>query len=218
MKANRISRILATPFRRPSLLAIAALASGILYALNKQASIYDIKDPKWVVSMAGFILLSPLFNGVFIAFVRRSAPKQSTALKQAWNSTLEAYPRLMLAGVLVNLAVVAALFLFVLPGIYLGLRLSFYKQVLLIERGTILDGIRKSLQRTRGWRMPLRLLFSLSPFYGLLALGASLETRYPIGALGDALILILSALTFAWTNVLLTDLYVSGEEMPIPSR
>ena len=70
MTKPRLSEVLALPFRRPLLLALALLLSGILYGAGLQADLDEIGDPQWVVTMAVLLLVSPLFNGAYILAVQ----------------------------------------------------------------------------------------------------------------------------------------------------
>jgi hypothetical protein len=180
-----------------------------------QASIYDIQSPKWVITMAVFILVSPLFHGVVILLVCGIARREAISPWRALSQTAAFYPRLVVGEILVNLVVVAGLLLFVLPGIYVGLRFIFYKQAILIDQTTGAAALQTSLRCTTGWRIPLVLILLLVPFYGFVVLVGYLVAQYSLGAFGEGLAVVASALTLVWTNALLTNLYV--EPTPIPS-
>ncbi len=181
---------------------------------NMQASIYDIHSSKWVITMAVFILLSPLFHGVVILLVRGAARGEAISPWRALSQTAAFYPRLVVGEILVNLVVVAGLFLFVLPGIYVGLRFIFYKQAILIDQTTGTAAVQTSFRRTPGWRLPLVLILLLAPFYGFVVLIGYLVAQYSLGAFGEGLAVVASALTLVWTNALLTSLYVEPTTIP----
>lgn len=196
------------PFLRPVLLVWALVFVGVFYFVNLQASLYDITNPRWVVTMACLILLSPLFNGVFILLVHARQERQALSLGGAAAKTFTAYVPLVMGEVVVNLIVVAGGLFFVLPGIYLGLRLIFYKQEMLIggERHTM-NALRKSLARTTDWRRILSLLGALSLFYSPTVVVFFL----PVSLFWDLVAVLLSAFVFAWTNVFLTLMYQAKE-------
>ena len=214
MRLHRISWIVSLPFRQPVLLVASLLFSGILYVANMQASIYDIQSPKLVITMAVFILLSPLFHGVVILLVRGVERGDAISPWRALSQTAAFYPRLVVGEILVNLVVVAGLFLFILPGIYVGLRFIFYKQAILIDQTAGTAALQTSLRRTPGWRIPLVLILLLAPFYGLVILIGYLVTQYSLGAFGEGLAAAASALTLVWTNALLTSLYLEPTMVP----
>jgi len=214
MRLRRIKWIVSLPFRQPALLVASLLFSGILYVANMQASIYDIHSSKWVITMAVFILLSPLFHGVVILLVRGVERGEAISPWRALSQTAAFYPRLVVGEILVNLVVVAGLFLFILPGIYVGLRFIFYKQAILIDQTAGTAALQTSLRRTPGWRIPLVLILLLAPFYGLVILIGYLVTQYSLGAFGEGLAAAASALTLVWTNALLTSLYLEPTTIP----
>jgi len=214
MRSREIKWALLLPFRHPGLLLVSLLFAGALYAANMQASVYDIQSPKWVITMAILILLSPLFHGVAILRVRGVLSGQDMTMWQALLQTAVAYPRLVVGEILVNLVVVAGLFLFVLPGVYVGLRLIFYKQAILLDHATGVGAMRVSSRRTAGWRVCLSLLALLAPFYGLVILVGYVATVFSLGAFGEGLVVVASALFLIWTNTLLTRLYLESGHKP----
>jgi len=214
MRLRRISWMVLLPFRRPGLLLFSLLFSGALYVANMQASVYDIGSPKWVITMAILILLSPFFHGVVILRVRGVESGKDITTWQALLQTSVFYPRLVVGEILVNLVVVAGLFLFILPGVYVGLRLIFYKQAILIDHATGATALKVSSRRTTGWRISLFLLALLTPFYGLVVLIGYVATVFSWGAFGEGLVLVASALFLIWTNTLLTSLYLEPALMP----
>lgn len=64
-----------------------------------------------------------------------------------------------LASILVSLMVIVGLFLFIIPGIYLALRLQFYLAFIVEENAGIVDSLRRSWAITRGEAGPLFLLW-----------------------------------------------------------
>jgi hypothetical protein len=209
----RIDQLLRIPFRRPVLLCVAFSLSLVLALSNIHGILLEIEKPTWVLGMAVLILITPLFNGVFILLAHGEVQRKVFSLRYALNGALTDWPRLVIAGILSNLLVVAGLFLFLLPGIYIGLRLSFYKQAILIDRSSVTTAFRESWRRTGDWRIPLLLLLLLAPFYGLSALTVFFVNASSIGLAGEGLLLGVSTLTFAWTNTLLTSLYLSIQEV-----
>ena len=217
MRSPLIKETLLQPFQRPVLLVWALVSSGILYLVNRQANLYDIANPRWVITMASIILLSPLFSGGFILLLQAEHKGEKLSPWKAIVQTFSTYYSFLIAGeFLVNIIVIAGGILFVIPGIYFGLRLIFYKQEILIggARGTA--ALKKSIARTRKWRDTMFLFASLSLFY----LPTIAVFFVPMSLVWDAYALVVSALTFAWTNILLTRVYLDAVEgsMQDPSR
>jgi hypothetical protein len=196
------------PFQKPYLLVWAFTYSGLIYLLNLQASLYDIGNPRWVLTMAGIILLSPFFNGGFILLLRAGYSGQRLGFVEAIAQVVPAYGSLVLGQVLVSLIVGIGLMFFVLPGIYFGLRLIFYKQELLIagKRGT--EALKMSMVRTRQPGLKQVLFLYLSIAYLPVALSTAAAFFLPVSLLWDVLAVFSSALVFAWSNILVTRIYL----------
>jgi len=185
--------------------------SAILYLLNLQAGLYDIQNPRWVITMGGLVLLSPLFNGAYILLVRQVERGEGRlALGRAVSRTAVLYGPLVIGELVVNLGVAVGMLLFVLPGIYLGLRWSLYKQAILVDGKGAVAGMRVSFDRTRSGRALIELFVALSACYvPTLAFGYA-TMAVQLGAAGEVIALLLSALTFSWANAFLTLRYLRG--------
>lgn len=213
MRFPRINRVITFPFRYLVLIAVSMLFSVLLYIANSEASIYDIHNPNWVISMAALILLSPLFNGVFIILVHAYQNRRPVTMHAAISRTLSLYPRLVAAEFLINLIVMAGMFMFILPGIYIGLRLIFYKQAILLSGHSVTRAAKESLYRIPGLRAALPLLLFLAPFYAFALLISYGIDLLSLGSAGVIIAILVSGLTFAWTNTLITLSY-----RPEPSK
>jgi len=209
VKPLQISQILLFPFRHLALLWLAVCFSVILYLGNSPASIYDIQDPYWVIPIATLILLSPLWHGLFILLMNGYYTKSPISITEALSHAIPLYTRLFVGEILVNLLVIGGALLLFVPGVYFGLRSSFYKQAISIGGSTTLAGIKDSFTRTQGWRIPSMLLLLLSPFYALAFLFSYVVSAITSGIVGEALVILVSALMFAWTNILLTVIYLN---------
>lgn len=196
------------PFRRPSLLAWALVFTGIFYLVNRQANLYDIANPRWVITMAALILLSPFFNGGFILLLQMQSKGEKLSLVRAIAQMFPSYGSLIAGEFLVNGIVIAGGILFVIPGVYFGLRLIFYKQEILIGGTRGIAALKMSIARTRQWRETLSLFGALSLFY----LPTIAVFFVPLSLAWDLYALFASALTFAWTNILLTRIYLEAKE------
>ena len=208
MSSLQLKESFLQPFRQPLLLIWALAFTGIFYLVNRQANLYDIANPRWVITMATLILVSPFFNGGFILLLQARRNGEKLSLGQAIVQTFSNYGSLIAGELLVNMIVVAGGILFVIPGIYFGLRLIFYKQEILIggARGTA--ALKMSVARTQKWRGTLSLFASLSLFY----LPAVAVFFVPMSLAWDLYALLASALTFAWINILLTRIYLDAKE------
>jgi hypothetical protein len=218
MVKPRLSEVLALPFRRPLLLALALLLSGILYGAGLQADLDEIGDPQWVVTMAVLLLVSPLFNGAYILAVQAYRGGGRPSFAGTLTRVVSVYPRLVVGEIVVNALVVGGAFLFIVPGVYFGLRLAFYKQAILLEGATLSRAVGESLRQTPTGREAFLLLLHVAPFYAPSVLAYVVAIAFPLGAAGDTVALAGSILTFAWTNILFTALYVPSPPRPADAR
>jgi len=208
MRSLQLKETLLQPFRQPLLLIWALVFTGLFYLVNRQANLYEIAKPGWVITMATIILVSPLFNGGFILLVQAQRKGEKLPPGQALVRTLSSYSPLIAGEFLVNGIVAVGGILFVIPGIYFGLRLIFYKQEILIggARGTA--ALKMSIARTQEWRETRFVLASFVLFY----LPTIVVFFVPMSLMWDLYSLFASALTFAWTNILLTRIYLDAAE------
>jgi hypothetical protein len=214
MRSVRPREVLALPFRNPVLFVVALAFSGLLYAVNLQASLYDIQNPRWVITMATLLLLSPLFAGVFILLVREVERGEGRlTVGRAVSRTLVVYGPLVVGELVVNLGVAFGMLLFVVPGIYLGLRWSLYKQAILVDGKGALAGMRTSFDRTRSGRALIELFVALSACYAPTVIFGYATLAVQLGVAADIIALVLSTLTFAWANGFLTLRYLRGTDV-----
>lgn len=208
---ERLRRGLLLPLRFPALLALSFGYSGLLYAASLKAGFLDVRNPYWVLSVGGLLLLSPIYHALLL-------PAIASALRGAradWRAVLsdarDLFPRLFLGEVVVGAAVIAGGLLLLIPGIYVGMRFIYYKQSIVFERRSAIPALRESFRMTLDWRSTVGLFLCLAALYGctvgldslLIPLASSLAVH--VGAVtGMALLLV-------WMNVLVTSSYVGRE-------
>jgi hypothetical protein len=211
---ERLRSGLLLPFRFPELLALSVGYSGLLYAASLRAGFLDVRNPYWVLSVGGLLLLSPIYHALLL-------PAIATALRGTradWRAVLDdardLFPRLFLGEVVVGAAVVAGGLLLLIPGIYVGMRFIYYKQSIVFERRSAIPALRESLRLTLDWRSTVGLFLCLAVLCGsTVGLDSLLVARAPglaihVGAVtGTALLLV-------WMNVLVTSAYVNRGGKP----
>ena len=217
MRSYPISRALSLPFQRPLLLLLSLFFVVILYVMDSQATLYEIENPKWVLSMGAFILLHPIFNGMFILLVHGERRGEPLTLSQALTRILPCYGQLVAGEIMVNLGVFIGFLLLFVPGAYLGLRLIFYKQAIVIDGASGIAGMRTSLAMTQDWHDLVVLLRFLAILYAPTFIIVGATVALPLGSIGNWIARAVSVLTFAWVNTLLTDLYVPPEKEAVMS-
>ena len=212
MRSYPISRALALPFQRPLLLLLSLFFVAVLYAMDSQATLYEIENPKWVLAMGTFILLHPVFNGLFILLVHGERMDEPLTLSQALTRVLPCYGQLVAGEIMVNLGVFIGFLLLFIPGAYLGLRWIFYKQAIVIDGASGTSGMRASFTMTQDWHDLVILLRFLAILYAPAFLIGGATIALPLGSIGSWIARAVTVLTFAWVNTLLTDLYVLHEK------
>lgn len=99
--------------------------------------------------------------------------------------------RNIVAGILVGLAVVGGLILFIIPGIYIGIRLMFFTYYIVDKDNGVMDSIKSSWNLTRNGVINLFLLsilFLIVNFIGALFFGIGLAITMPLTFLATAVL------------------------------
>ncbi len=95
------------------------------------------------------------------------------------------------AGIIVGVIVMGGLILFVIPGIYLGIRLMFFTYYIVDKDAGVMDSIKKSWELTRNGVVNLfflSILFLIINFIGALFFGIGLAVTIPLTFLATALL------------------------------
>lgn len=187
--------------------------AGALYAGGRNAGILDIVSPWWVLTMAVILLLSPFYHGWIIQVVARRANRKGEGTGGG-APAIEAFSRLFLGELLVAAGVSLGTVALVLPGIYFGIRVVWYKQAIVLGQMAPTAAVRESFRRTRGGRAAALAGVTLGGYYGV-ALGSDVALALVgSGALEAILSIGVSGFLLATLNTLLTDAYVSGWTRP----
>ena len=200
-RSRQAARLL---IQAPSI-GLASLAySTATHLASVRADLRDPTNPWWVVTIALVVLLSPICHMVVIGKVDAIRRGETFSLSTL---PLEAFPDLVLGELLVNGLVVLGSVFFFLPGIYIGLRSVYYKQIIILHKARPVEAIRESFRMTAAPRAVLRILALLAVSYSLplaieylLAPMTQVWWIHPIGILG-------STFFIAWVNVYITLLF-----------
>lgn len=95
------------------------------------------------------------------------------------------------AGIIVGFIVIVGLIFFVIPGIYLGIRLMFFTYYIVDKNAGVMDSIKMSWELTRNAVMNLfmlSILFIVINFIGALLFGIGLAVTIPLTFLATALL------------------------------
>ena len=142
---------------------------NLLYALAGAYS-DDLNQLFWFTTMVGLVVY-PLYQGALIAYMASVISGDTLARGQCYGVALHYWRPLFLLSVLVSLALMAGLFLFILPGFYIMARLAFSEFYCVLNKQSPFSSIEASWNATKGieWRILLGgvvlLLITLLPVW-----------------------------------------------------
>lgn len=183
-------------------IGLASLAySTAIHLASLRADLLDITDPWWVVTIGLVVLLSPIYHIVVIGTANALQRGESFPLRML---PVETFGDLVLGELLVNALVVLGSALFFLPGIYIGLRLILYKQIIILHKARPVEAIRESLKLTMPPRIVLQAFLFLAASYCL-----PLVIEYLLAPITEAwwihpIGILVSTSFIAWVNVYIT--------------
>jgi len=161
-----------------------------------------------VLTVAAIILLSPVYHAAYIRMAEGVLIGNPKTRADVSSAVFDYFPALIVGELLVNAVVILGGLLLVLPGVYLGTRLAFYKHAILLDGARPLPAMRESLRRTANWKRALSVFLLLALFYGIsVGVGFALA-GVPAMWFADIVGIAVSGLLLAWVNLLLTDIYI----------
>jgi hypothetical protein len=201
---DRIRRVGKLLIRVPSIGLASLIYSGIIYLASLRAGLLDPANPWWVLTAASIVLLSPLYHAFVISRTAAAAAGSPFSLRDV---PLESFGTLVAAQLLINALAALGATMLLLPGIYIGLRTIYYKQMIILRKHRSIPAMRESFAITGDWRTTLQLFLILVIAYGFLLgvdwlLGAATEAGWV-----DGVAILVSTLFLAWVNVYITLLF-----------
>ena len=198
--------------RAPSIGLASLVYSSIIHLTSLRADLLDIGDPWWVVTVGLVLLLSPLYHAFVVGKAAALVRGEPFPLR---HYPMESFGDLVVGELLVNAFVVLGSALFLLPGIYVGLRLIYYKQIIILHKARPLEAIRQSLRITMAPRVVFQTFLLLAGAYSIpLAVDYLFTSATPAWWVHPIAILV-STSFIAWVNVYITlsfDELVGHEE------
>ena len=193
--------------RDPSLLPIALGFTVTQYAVGLKAGIVDVQSPWWILTMGIMLLGSPVVHTWLIVRSRNLPHQKRATPRMVFSRLIVCFVRLLLGEILVNALVVAGLVAFLAPGVYIGVRVIYYKQAIVLDRLPIPAAIFHSVQLTSGWRAAMMTFVHLVPIWAVSFGAVAAATFLDLGFAGDMLVVVGSAISLAWVNSFLTMSY-----------
>jgi hypothetical protein len=135
-------------------------------------------------TLAG-LLFYPLYSAALILFLAARSNGAQPRSRDLLAMSLTLWPSFALLTALMSIAVLLGASIFILPGLWLLLRLAFAENLLVLERCSPLEALKRSFQLTGGhlapllgWMVLVMLPIWLLNFWGQSQLGATPNTLY----------------------------------------
>ena len=206
---TRVSRAARLLGRTPSVGVAAIVYSAAIQAASFRADVVDLSNRWWVVTAALILLLSPLVHTFVIHRTFAALRRIPFHLRDL---PVESFGSLVAGELLVNAAVVIGSVFFLLPGVYVGMRLIYYKQAIILHKARLAAAVRESLVLTADGRRLLGMFLVLAASY-CVPLGIELIALPATDALSvHAVAVLISAAFVAWINVYVTLAFIEDAE------
>ena len=197
----RIRQAAKLPIQVPSI-GVASLAySCAVYLSSLKADLLEIGDPWWIVTVGLVLLLSPVYHAFVIRKTVAHGVGKAFSLRDI---PMESFGDLVVGELFVNALVVLGGALFLLPGVYVGLRSIYYKQLIVLHKARPLSAVQQSFRVTGNPRVVFHTFLFLAIAY-CIPLGIDFLLAPAIRALWFHPVAILVSASFiAWVNVYIT--------------
>jgi len=202
-----LRRSAAALVRDPSLVIVALGFTTAQYLTGLKAGVLDIESPWWILTMAVILLGSPAIHAWLIVRSRALAGAGRASARAVWSQIVACFVRLLVGQIVVNALVIAGLAVFIIPGVYIGVRLIYYKQAIILDGLPVSGALYRSAELTVGWRTAAAVLARMVPIWAISFSVVAAATFFELGVAGDVLIIVGSAVSLAWVNALLTMSY-----------
>lgn len=131
-------------------------------------------DASVMYDVAVGLLFYPLYTAALILFLDARTDGYEPQGRHLLGKALHLWPRFALMAAISTLLIMFGMWLFVLPGLYLMIKLSFSEYLLVLRNSTPLQAMRESFDLTKGkfWPILFTLLAIMIPLWLLDGLSA----------------------------------------------
>jgi hypothetical protein len=140
---NHLSQIAALCL--PWLLAAALVEYGIII-IGQNA---ERSAPLFLVAWTFDLLIYPVYTGALIMLMARRAQREHPTNKELTGAAIKTWQPLFLVHIIVSGLKAMGFLLFIVPGIYISVRLAFAEFHLVLEGLKPMEAIQKSFQTTK---------------------------------------------------------------------
>lgn len=149
-------------------------------------------DASVMYDVAVGLLFYPLYTAALILFLDARTDGYEPQGRHLLGKALHLWPRFALMAAISTLLIMFGMWLFVLPGLYLMIKLSFSEYLLVLRNTTPLQAMRESFDLTKGkfWPILITLLSIMIPLWlldGLIAMAWADTQPLPARLLVDSL-------------------------------
>jgi hypothetical protein len=141
----------------PWLLAAALVEYGIIIIGQNT----EQTTPLFLVAWAFDLLVYPVYTGALIMLMARRAQREHPTNKELTGAAIKSWQPLFLVHIIVSGLKAMGFLLFIVPGIYISVRLAFAEFHLVLEGLKPMDAIQKSFQATRSCSGMILLLLAI---------------------------------------------------------
>lgn len=186
----------------PWLMAAALVEYGIII-IGQSA---ERSAPLFLVAWTFDLLVYPVYTGALIMLMARRAQREHPSNRELTRAAIKTWQPLFLVHIIVSALKAMGFLLFIVPGIYISVRLAFAEFHLVLEGLKPMEAIQESFQTTRTYSGLILLLLAmfmipilLLAFFLVNTLGAlklDLVYNVMVGVLISFLTLIVDVVTF----------------------
>ena len=141
----------------PWLLAAALVEYGIII-IGQSA---ERSAPLFLVAWTFDLLIYPVYTGALIMLMARRAQRERPTNKELTGAAIKNWQPLFLVHVIISGLKAMGFMFFIVPGIYISVRLAFAEFHLVLEGLKPMDAIQKSFQGTRSYSGLILLLLAM---------------------------------------------------------
>ena len=162
-------------FFKQNIAIIAKIQLPFLVVLNGLAlwldiNVTDTNELREKTAYISILSLSflPIYWGATILLMQSKLDNAPLSASQAIIASLSFWRSLLFTFILTSFAVFGGLLLFILPGVYIGIRLAFADYICVLEKKSALDSLKQS------WRDSADYFWALLPGFAILFTGIQL--------------------------------------------
>jgi Uncharacterised protein family (UPF0259) len=141
----------------PWLLAAALVEYGVILVGQNQ----DTSTPLFLVAWTFDLIVYPVYTGALIMLMARRAQRENPSNNELTGAAMKTWQPLFLVHIIVSGLKAMGFLLFIVPGIYLSVRLSFAEFHLVLEGLKPMEAIQKSFQTTKAYFGLILLLLAM---------------------------------------------------------